>query len=884
MASVGSLSSSTSSSIFNTNSRITGLASGLDTDSLVESMTSSTRSKIAKQNQQKQLLQWKMDDYRAISSKLIAFQNNYTSYGSETNLRSPSFFDETLLSVIGENSKYVSVSGSSDNVKNISVNAVKQLAQNTSYVSSSAVSDQVLNSGSLTGSETFTSSKLDGQSISFTYGSKSFTVTLSKGDGKTNKYQSVEDIVKELNERLKETDYGTDSKKLSEIVTFGYDKNSGEVTFDFASPDVANAGNSIKITDSSEDLLKVLGFEEEDTATKGSPIKGTAIADDELTKEDYQVTKKFEDMLTGEGKTISFTYNGTTKSIELPGADATVIGADGKEQKIFNEDKSVNMDNLATYLENQLGKAFGSGRIDVSYNYNGSGTLDFRTIKAGSGEISLNGIKDGSGTDDKTSVLEITSGNTDALKALKLTAGDSNRLNLDASVAESGLEMKNSGYTLQNDENRNDYVVNIKNDVTGEIITIDKTIDGTKFSADTSLNDIIKAINNSDANVKVSYSETSDTFTLTSTDPGASGKFSIVGGAVGSDGSKIEDKDGSKFNLGQAIFGKQVGVTDKNDEGKYINSDYTVTEGQDAVIFVDYDGEGGAEPVEITRSSNTFDIDGLTVTVKGTFGMNESGSGVDPASEAVTFGAEVDADKIVDAVKQMITDFNEIISVSNTELTEKRNRDYAPLTDEQKEEMTDDQIEKWEEKAKAGMLFNDSDLNSFTSSIRFIFSSDSETIKLLEDMGITTSSSYSDHGKLTFDETKFRAALASDPESVSDLFTRTEETTVGADGKTVVTQKAGIMNQIKDVFDKYAGTSGAVKGVFVQIAGATESPLSMLDNSLLDQMNDIDDIIDDLQDKLETETERYYSQFTNLETFISQMNSQSSWLSSQFSS
>lgn len=876
MASVGSLSSSTSSSIFNTNKRITGLASGLDTDALIESMTASTRSKIAKQNQQKQLLQWKMDDYRSISSKLIAFQNKYTSYSSESNLRSPSFFDATLLSVIGENSKYVSVSGTSDNVENIAISAVKQLAQNTSYVSNSSVSDQILNSDKVTGNEEYTSSKLEGQSISFTYGSKSFTVTLSKGDGNENKYDSVEDIVNDLNEQLKEIDYGTDSKKLSDIVKFGYNKDSGEVTFDFASPDVANAGNSIKITDSSEDLLKVLGFEEEATASKDSPIKGTAIADSELTGEDYQVTKKLKDMLTSEGKTISFTYNGTTKSIELPSADATVIGKDGTEQKIFDDDGNANMDNLATYLENQLGKAFGSGRIDVSYNYNGSGTLEFRTIKAGSGTIVANGIEDGSGTEDTSSVLEITSGNTDALKALKLTAGDSNRVNLDASVADSGLNMKNSNYTLQDDENRNDYVINIRNDVTGEITTIDKTVDGTKFSADTSLNDIIKAINASDANVKVSYSETSDTFTLTSTDPGASGKFSIVGGAVDKDGNKIEDTDGSKFNLGQAIFGKNVGTMDGND-------DYTVTKGQDAIIYVDYDGEGGADPVEITRSSNTFDIDGLTVTVKGTFGMNEDNSGVDPTSEAVTFGAEVDADKIVEAVKQMITDFNEIIELTNTELSEKRNRDYQPLTDEQKEEMTEDQIKAWEEKAKAGMLFNDSDLKSFTSSIRFIFSSDSESIKLLEDMGITTSSTYSDHGKLTFDETKFRAALASDPESVSDIFTRTEETTVGSDGTTVVTQKAGIMNQIKDVFDKYAGTSGAVKGVFVQIAGATESPLSMLDNSLLDQMNDIDDEIDKLQDKLETETERYYSQFTSLETFISQMNSQSSWLSSQFS-
>ncbi len=876
MASVGSLSSSTSSSIFNTNKRITGLASGLDTDALIESMTAGTRSKIAKQNQQKQLLQWKMNDYRSISSKLIAFQNKYTSYSSESNLRSPSFFDATLLSVIGENSKYVSVSGTSSNVENIAISAVKQLAQNTSYVSNSSVSDQILNSDKVTGNEEYTSSKLEGQSISFTYGSKSFTVTLSKGDGNVNKYDSVEDIVNDLNERLKETDYGTDSKKLSDIVKFGYNKDSGEVTFDFASPDVADVGNSIKITGGGEELLKALGFEKDDTAAKDSPIKGTPVADSELIGEGYQVKKSFKDMITGEGKTISFTYNGTTKSIELPSADATVIGKDGTEQKIFDDDGNANMDNLATYLENQLGKAFGSGRIDVSYNYNGSGTLEFRTIKAGSGTIVDNGIEDGSGTEDISSVLEITSGNTDALKALKLTAGDSNRVNLDASVADSGLNMKNSNYTLQNDENRNDYVINIRNDVTGEITTIDKTVDGTKFSADTSLNDIIKAINASDANVKVSYSETSDTFTLSSTDPGASGKFSIVGGAVDKDGNDIEDTDGSKFNLGQAIFGKNVGTMDGND-------DYTVTKGQDAIIYVDYDGEGGADPVEITRSSNTFDIDGLTVTVKGTFGMNEDNSGVDPTSETVTFGAEVDADKIVEAVKQMITDFNEIIELTNTELSEKRNRDYQPLTDEQKEEMTEDQIKAWEEKAKAGMLFNDSDLKSFTSSIRFIFSSDSESIKLLEDMGITTSSTYSDHGKLTFDETKFRAALASDPESVSEIFTRTEETTVGSDGTTVVTQKAGIMNQIKDVFDKYAGTSGAVKGVFVQIAGATESPLSMLDNSLLDQMNDIDDEIDKLQDKLETETERYYSQFTSLETFISQMNSQSSWLSSQFS-
>ena len=861
MASVGSLSSSTSSSIFNTNKRITGLASGLDTDALIESMTASTRSKIAKQNQQKQLLQWKMDDYRSISSKLIAFQNKYTSYSAESNLRSPSFFDKTLLSVIGENSKYVSVSGTSSTVENIAISAVKQLAQNTSYVSSSAVSDQKLNSDAVTGKEKYTSSELEGKYISFSYGKSTYTVSLSAG----KEYGSADEIINELNEKLKKIEYDSDGTTMADIVEFSkHDGGEGieRIVLSFASDEVADIGNSIKIKGGSEELLEALGLEEGMTATGDTDIMGT----NDLTAENlkkYQTVSTFKDMITGEGKTISFTYNGTTKAIDLPGADSD----------IFNEDGSADMDKLATYIENQLGKAFGSGRIDVSYNKD-SETFDFRTIVAGTGTTTDSGIQDGTGTTDTSSVLKVTSGNTNALKALKLTAGDSNRVNLSASVADSGLNMKNSGYTLQNDETRNDYVVNIKNNTTGEIITIDKTVDGKKFDENTSINDIIKAINASDANVKVSYSETSDTFTLSSTDPGASGDFSVVGGYIDQNGD-IKDGGDSSFNLGQAIFGKNVGTM----EG---NTDYTVTKGQDAIIYVDYDGEGGADPVAITRSSNTFDIDGLTVTVNGAFGMNEDGTAPADDAEAVTFGAKVDTDKIVEAVKQMITDFNEIIELTNSELSEKRNRDYQPLTDEQKEEMTEDQIKAWEEKAKAGMLFNDSDLKSFTSSIRFIFSGDAETVKLFEDMGITTSSTYSEHGKLKFDETKFRAALESDSASVADLFTRSKETYTDSDGNEV-TVSAGVMNQIKDVFDKYASTTGAVKGIFVQIAGATESPLSMLDNSLLDQMDDIDDVIDRLQDKLETETERYYKQFTSLETFISQMNSQSSWLSSQFS-
>ena len=872
MSSVGSLSSSTSSSIFNSSNRITGLASGLDTDALIESMTAATRSKIAKQNQNKQLLQWKMDDYRSISSKLIDFQNKYLSYSSTTNLRSPNFFDKTLLSVIGDNSKYVSVSGTSKTVENISIAGVKQLAQNASYTSKVNVSDQTLNGSSVSNNDKFISSELDGTYITFSYGNKNYTISVS--DLKTSDelesgedYTTIaNDLVNKLNEKLNELDFG-EGEKLSEVISFEFnsDTNPNKITLK------ETAGNAMEIKGGSSKLLNVLGLE------KGDKLSKSEISSDEITDKTFaEITKTFEEMVSGDGKTISFTYNGTTKSIELP----------GKDSDIFDEQGNADMEKLADYLETQLDKAFGSGRIDVNFNgkknTDGSftGSFEFKTML-------LEKNADGTYKEDTSSVLKINSGNADALETLGLTAGDSNRVNLDASVAESGLKdidiSKISNTTndtnITDAEKKNQYVILIQNNITGgDPIAISKTVDGKDFDENTSLSDIIKAINASDANVQVTYSETSDKFTLTSKESGASGDFSIVGGYLDKDGNIIGSEEENN-NLGTAIFGRTG------------NDNYNKTEGKDAVILVDYDGTGGADPVLITRSSNTFDIDGLSVTVNGIFGnvqTNTDDAGVTTVTSydkdaAVTFGAKVDTEKVTEAVKAMVDAFNEIIKLTNDELSEKKNRDYAPLTDEQKEEMTEDQIKAWEEKAKAGMLFNDSDLRNFTSSIRFIFSGDSETTQLLSDMGITTSTTYSDHGKINFDETKFKAALESNPDAISDLFTRAGETTVDSEGNKI-TKNAGLMNQIKTIFDKYASTTGAVKGIFVQMAGATESPLSMLDNSILDQMNDIDDEIEKLQDKLETETERYYKQFTSLETFISQMNSQSSWLTSQFSS
>ena len=141
MATIGSISSSSTSNIYGSQRKgIGGLASGLDTDSLIDGMTSGTKAKIAKQLQNKTLLSWKSEAYRSISSKLIEFSDKYISYTSSTNLYSEKFFDKTLIKVLGENSEYITVSGSTSSSSKLTINGVKQLASNASFTSNSAIS------------------------------------------------------------------------------------------------------------------------------------------------------------------------------------------------------------------------------------------------------------------------------------------------------------------------------------------------------------------------------------------------------------------------------------------------------------------------------------------------------------------------------------------------------------------------------------------------------------------------------------------------------------------------------------------------------------------------------------------------------------------------
>lgn len=235
----------------------------------------------------------------------------------------------------------------------------------------------------------------------------------------------------------------------------------------------------------------------------------------------------------------------------------------------------------------------------------------------------------------------------------------------------------------------------------------------------------------------------------------------------------------------------------------------------------------------------------------------------------ITITTERNVDTIVETLKNFVTDYNAMLDKLNGYVyADATYRDYDPLTSEQKKEMSDREIELWEEKAQEGLLRNDSDISYFLSQMRIaLYTKPSSSNFALYDIGIDTGS-YSDRGKLTFDETTLRKALADDPESVKNLFTDAT---------------SGLARQMANIMDQTAKISTASPGTLVQTAGAKGTKIKSSDNDIYNRLKEIKDKIKDLQSKYETERERYWKMFTNMETNLSNLNTQSSWLYQQFS-
>lgn len=800
--------SRTSSSLGNTALRgFGGLASGIDRDALIEQMTARTTSKITSKKQAMTKLEWKRDAYRSISNKIIDLQDNYLSYSATKSLKNSDFFAKNQVSVQGDPdyTKYISATGNADTASRVSVLGVNRLATSATLISGEKKTenekDSAITLGGISASDfenkEVKTSNLSGTKLTFgTYSitDKKFTEEATftfptsyekKVDGKTETVTidytaDSKDVVKQLNEALDSQGFlGKDGKSGIKFTLNGDQIQISQT------PSITDKGKSYVIRETSS-ALKSLGFNSgkmnQDDIDNGISLDEFNASSNKSSFEAAAITKQ---PLSGylKGKSISVSYGGQTKNIELIGDKEEI-----KDFKAFKDS-----------LQNKLDKAFGSGKVTVGEGQNGSLTF---TAK------------------DNKQTLQISADSKELQNALGITSTQSNKISTGSSLWENRVKLGLGKYDTK--EKLNDALKNF-------------TVNGAKIdniTADTTVDGLLTAINNNkDAGVTATYLGSENKFVLSSNEKGEGRKITL-----GADPKDTTDA----ANL---IFG---GVSQ---------------DGTDGEMSILYNGV----QTTITSSSNTFSIDGLDIRATNTFNTGSA-----TAEGGVSFTASADTEKVTETVKKFIEAYNAMIDEVRTQATTKPDSNYKPLTDDQKNEMNETSIKNWEDKAKEGILYNSSALKDLDNATQGIFSSmmmNGVSYDDLEKIGISFSDDYTAGGKIVFDEEKFKTAMDSDPEKVSDLFTGTH----------------GIVNTIDSTLStyatRYASKNGNSYGVLIEEAGSEKLSLTLTNNSIYKELKDMQETITNLQSQLSTEQDRYISQFTQMERLINQMNSQSSYLS-----
>ena len=311
------------------------------------------------------------------------------------------------------------------------------------------------------------------------------------------------------------------------------------------------------------------------------------------------------------------------------------------------------------------------------------------------------------------------------------------------------------------------------------------------------------------------------------------------------------------------LSGDTAGLAFLTNNLKVMSVDSRMMLGQDAIVDID-----GATDLHVL--DNTFSMAGVSYTLKGTGTTN-----IDVVS---------DIDKAVENAQAFVDKYNSVLADVIAEYKETRPKQssstkngfdyYQPLTDEQREAMSDDQITAWETKAKTGMLSRSPILGNILDKMRTSISQPISGLptnyqyKTAASIGITTGEgweSYKDGGKLYLDESVLREALAADPDALNKVF--------GTTGATTASQ--GIAVRIKAVMD-----TGKTR--ITEEAGLAGSDVAT--GYLGERISDFSQQIYDLTLKMNDEEDRYYARFSAMETALNSLSAQSSWLSQQTSS
>ncbi len=847
MASITSLMNSTSStsSLYGNRNVISGLASGMDTEAMIENSISGYKAKITSLQQKMTKMQWKQDAYRSLVTQMNNILSKYTSYTSNTNLFSSSFFTKAVNTIAnGANASAVSATGKSSS--NVAINRIKQLAEAASYT---VGTDHLVSEGSVT-SEIKWDDKVETSAVSG-------SISLKYGGGKTGKgstftlrfsedevYHDANELKDAINKKLKDQRITTSSGSQS---ADNYIK--AEVDGDGKVKLVDQKGNYFAITGVTGDMGKLFEKGEADNR-EISATKDINLTDPEAAKALLVNTNDKAGYLSGQS--INVTLDGKTKKISLD------------FMKNYDTDKKENetkTEYLARNLKEKVQKEFGS-RVSIEANGDKlkieSSTSNGSTLKIASSAEAVNkalGLGEGgySNTLQTSWTLEKVFGKSkidDLFNGKEYAKDSKGNMKVTSDVPPKPIYIDEDGNETT-DETKARKVGYIS--INGESIEL-KSTDTVK--------DMMEKINASNAGVEIKYSNMTGNFAITAKDTGEATNITIS----------------SQGKLGAALFGS----IDENGNvtkpaGSAADAKANYTKGADAVFTATINGE----EMELRRSSNTVDLDGMQVTLKNTFGWktekDADGKDIlveDTSAEKITFSTTSDSDKIVDAVKSFIEDYNKMVTeMHNAYRTEalknSSGKSYEPLTDDDMAGMSESSIKAYEDKAKTGILYGDQDVSNLYNKLTEAVQGMGEAGAMLRSIGLSVEFS-NGLSTLNLDEEKFREKLESDPDMVKNAFTMSTANGAAQDG---------LMAGLKTTLEQYGSTSIANPGILVNKAGSELSSYSLSHNEIQDQMDSIQEQIERWQDKMGDRVDFYTNKFTQLEMLINQMNSQSSMLS-----
>ena len=790
------------------NLRLGGITSGFDTEAMVTQLLSSYQTRIDKQSQKITKLSWQQSAYQDITKKITEFKNTYFDVlKRDTYLMSPSTFNKFKADVTATSN--ADTAGLTVSTTSNSSSGSYKIKLNQAAKASTAQGNSIT-SGNFKLDLDKALSSASGEVKTNDDGSKTWTMNFALdvqvgGIRKTISFSADALLGADGNVADKDAAKSSIIDSLNQKLqeSFGY---SGKTSGATGATDANGKEWFLQVKLGSDGKAEF-------------QVGGNASVSDAENKGNFGLAQPKEkvaistgSVVTGVnafqveigGKNVSVAFNGVSSTYyDSKGQTGNeAILAEYKELKTAAYRKSYNLADNEIVSDEQLEK----------FNY--SNEQAAKDKNAASIKEALKGVAGYTFNFDGTYVTAADSNGNSV--DFSMTSVEGGTLGLTKASASNKI---NSGSTLSD--------LGFKPEADG---TYKLNINGTEISLDkkSTISSMMSAVNKSAAGVTMTNSSLTKSFTLESKEFGGTGKDEV----------------------GDTSLVRSLGLVDDN-------GTVGASEGQNAIFEIN--GQ------EVYLNDNTYTLDGNTFTFNDNMTIGET----------YTVNIAKDSTTVKDALKKFVESYNKLIDdvygyIGKSPAKDDDGNTYEPLTNAEKDEMSEDEITKWEEKAKQGVLYNDSTVSTVMSQMRSaLYTSvtlDDGSKFGIYNLGIKTSSEWSEHGKLQIDENAFDKAFENNEDAIIKLFTDSD---------------TGMMKKLNSVIDGAVKSSGAAntRGTLVRKAGKADSSVTT-DSTIYKEMVKMQDRLKELQDRYDTKEEYWWKVFTNMETAMADLNSQTSYISS----